>query len=101
MNGYETFVIPDNIGGRYSVLTPVGLLPIAVSGLDIRILVKGAIAMAEATRKNKNAASNPSLLYAAARNLLLQTGRTIEIMVGFTPKLHFFSEWWKQLLRRK
>jgi glucose-6-phosphate isomerase len=96
-NGYETFVIPDNVGGRYSVLTPVGLLPIAVSGLDIRMLVKGAKSMEEQTRKNKTAASNPSLLYAAARNLLLRTGKTTEIMVGFTPKLHFMSEWWKQL----
>ena len=96
-HGYETFVIPDNIGGRYSVLTPVGLLPIAVSGLDIRMLVKGAKAMEELTRMNKKAAANPSLLYAAARNLLLQSGKSIEIMVGFTPKLHFMSEWWKQL----
>ena len=70
MNGYETFVIPDNIGGRYSVLTPVGLLPIAVSGLDIRMLLKGAKAIEEVTKNNKNAASNPSLLYAAARNLI-------------------------------
>jgi len=97
LNGYDTFVIPDNIGGRYSVLTPVGLLPIAVAGLDIRTLVKGAQAMADVTRKNKNAAANPALMYAAARNLLLQTGRSVEILVGFTPKLHFFSEWWKQL----
>lgn len=96
-NSYETFIIPDNIGGRYSVLTPVGLLPIAVSGLDIRMLVKGAKVMEELTRMNKNAASNPSLLYAAARNLLLQGGKSIEIMVGFTPKLHFLAEWWKQL----
>jgi glucose-6-phosphate isomerase len=96
-NGYETFIIPDNIGGRYSVLTPVGLLPIAVSGLDIRMLVKGAKSMEEITRNNKNAPSNPSLLYAAARNLILQSGKSIEVMVGFTPKLHFFSEWWKQL----
>lgn len=96
-NGYETFVIPDNVGGRYSVLTPVGLLPIAISGLDIRKIVKGAKAMEELTRNNKKAASNPSLLYAAARNLLLQGGKQIEIMVGFTPKLHFMSEWWKQL----
>lgn len=96
-NGYETFVIPDNVGGRYSVLTPVGLLPIAISGLDIRMLVKGAKAMEELTRHNKNAASNPSLLYAAARNILLQSGKPVEIMVGFTPKLHFMSEWWKQL----
>ena len=96
-NGYETFIIPDNIGGRYSVLTPVGLLPIALSGLDIRMLVKGAKSMEVITRSNKNAASNPSLLYAAARNLILQSGKPIEIMVGFTPKLHFMSEWWKQL----
>jgi glucose-6-phosphate isomerase len=96
-NGYETFVIPDNVGGRYSVLTPVGLLPIAVSGFDIRALVKGAKAMEEITKTNRNAATNPALLYAAARNLLLGGGRPIEVMVAFTPKLHFFSEWWKQL----
>jgi glucose-6-phosphate isomerase len=96
-NGYETFIIPDNIGGRYSVLTPVGLLPIAISGLDIRMLVKGAKSMEELTRNNKHAETNPSLLYASARNLLLQNGKPIEIMVCFTPKLHFFSEWWKQL----
>jgi glucose-6-phosphate isomerase len=97
MNGYDTFVIPDNIGGRYSVLTPVGLLPIAVAGLDIRNLLKGAKAMSDVTRKNHDAASNPALVYAAARNLLLQTGRPVEILVGFTPRLHYFSEWWKQL----
>ncbi len=97
INGYETFVIPDNIGGRYSVLTPVGLLPVAISGLDIRSLVKGAQAMEGITRKNHNASSNPSLIYAAARNLLLQSGRSVEILVGFTSKLHYISEWWKQL----
>ena len=96
-NGYETFDIPDNIGGRYSVLTPVGLLPVALAGIDIRLLVKGAKSMEEITRKNKHAETNPSLLYASARNLLLQNGRSVEIMVGFTPKLHFFCEWWKQL----
>jgi glucose-6-phosphate isomerase len=96
-NGYETFIIPDNIGGRYSVLSPVGLLPIAISGIDIRELVKGAKSMETITRNNKHAQTNPSLLYASARNLLLQNGKPIEIMVGFTPKLHFFSEWWKQL----
>lgn len=96
-NGYETFVIPDNIGGRYSVLTPVGLLPIALSGLDISLLIKGAKAMKELTKNNKDVSSNPALLYAAARNLLLQSGKPVEVMVGFTPKLHFFSEWWKQL----
>ncbi len=96
-NGYETFVIPDNIGGRYSVLTPAGLLPIAAAGHDIRMLVQGARSMEQITRRNRNAASNPALLYAAARNLLLQTGRTTEILVGFTPKIHYLSEWWKQL----
>jgi len=96
-NGYETFIIPDNIGGRYSVLTPVGLLPVAISGLDIRMIVKGARVMEELTRNNKNAASNPSLMYAATRNLILQSGKSIEIMVGFTPKLHYMLEWWKQL----
>jgi glucose-6-phosphate isomerase len=96
-NGYETFIIPDNVGGRYSVLTPVGLLPVAVSGLDIRMLVKGAKAMEELTRFNKKASENPVLLYAAARNLLLNTGKPVEVMVGYTPKLHFLAEWWKQL----
>lgn len=96
-NGYDTFVIPDNVGGRYSVLTPVGLLPIALAGIDTRKIVKGAKAMMEISRKNKDASSNPSLIYAAARNMLLNTGKPLEIMVGFTPKLHFMSEWWKQL----
>ncbi|MDX9725019.1 MAG: glucose-6-phosphate isomerase [Bacteroidales bacterium] len=96
-NGYETFVIPDNIGGRYSVLTPAGLLPISLSGLDIRKLVEGAKSMELITRGNRDASSNISLIYAAARNLILQSGRTTEIMVSFTPKLHYFAEWWKQL----
>ncbi len=96
-NGYETFVIPDDIGGRYSVLTPAGLLPIAVAGHDIRLLVEGARSMEQITRANLNASTNPALLYAAARNILLQAGRTTEIMVGFTPGIHYLSEWWKQL----
>jgi len=96
-NGYEKFIIPDNIGGRYSVLTPAGLLPIAVSGIDIKMLVKGAKSMEEQTRQNHNASTNPSLLYAAARNLIYQSGRTTEIMTNFEPGLHFLSEWWKQL----
>ncbi len=96
-NCYDTFVIPDNVGGRYSVLTPVGLLPIALAGFNIRSLVDGAGTMEKITRYNKNAVINPALLYAAVRNLILQTGRSIEIMAGFTPKLHFVSEWWKQL----
>jgi glucose-6-phosphate isomerase len=97
LNGYETFVIPDNIGGRYSVLTPAGLLPVALCGLDIRMLVKGAKSMEQITRQNRNAASNPSLLYAAARNLIMKTGKTTEIMISYNPKLHYFAEWWKQL----
>ena len=96
-NGYETFAIADNVGGRYSVLSPVGLLPIAVSGLNIKALIEGAKQMDLITRKNKDAATNPALLYASARNLLLQSGKSVEIMVGFTPKLHFLAEWWKQL----
>lgn len=97
MNGYETFVIPDDIGGRYSVLTPVGLLPIAIAGFDIRELVKGATVMAKLTRDNKNPDTNPALVYASARNLIMQSGRAVEIMVSFHPKLHFLAEWWKQL----
>lgn len=97
LNGYETFVIPDNVGGRFSVLTPVGLLPIAISGIDIRALVKGAKAMEGITRNNRNANTNPALLYASARNLIMQTGRNIEILAGFNPRLHYFAEWWKQL----
>jgi glucose-6-phosphate isomerase len=97
LNGYDTFAIPDNIGGRYSVLTPAGLLPIALRGIDIRTLVKGAKSMELITRHNRDAVTNPSLLYAAARNLIMQTGKTIEIMVSYTPKLHYFAEWWKQL----
>jgi len=96
-HGYKTFVIPDDIGGRYSVLTPVGLLPIAVSGIDIRELVKGAKSMIALTRDNHNPESNPALLYASARNLLLRGGRPIETQVNFTPRLHYFAEWWKQL----
>lgn len=97
LNGYETFVIPDNIGGRYSVLSPVGLLPVAIAGIDIQSILKGAKAMAELTRDNQNSATNPALIYAAVRNLILQTGRSVEILAGFNPKLHYFSEWWKQL----
>jgi glucose-6-phosphate isomerase len=97
INGYETFIIPDNIGGRYSVLTPVGLLPIAVSGLDIRALIKGAKSMEQITRKNKNAVTNPALLYAAARNLIHRTGRPVELLANFSSRLHYIAEWWKQL----
>ena len=93
--GYKTYVIPDNVGGRYSVLTPVGLLPIAVAGFDIKQFVAGAVAM-----EKQCAASfeeNPAALYAATRNALYAQGKKIEILVNYHPKLHFVSEWWKQL----
>ncbi len=94
--GYKTFVIPDNVGGRFSVLTPVGLLPIAVAGFNIRELVKGACLMENAT-KDADVESNPSLLYAETRNALYRAGKKVEILVNYNPKLHFFGEWWKQL----
>ena len=95
--GYKTFVIPDNVGGRFSVLTPVGLLPIAVAGGDIYALVKGAQDMEKATAAKIAYAQNPACQYAAIRNALYQSGKKIEILVNFNPKLHYFSEWWKQL----
>jgi len=95
--GYETFVIPDNIGGRYSVLTPVGLLPIATAGFDIAEFIKGAQEMANATLNNSDASSNPALLYAGLRNLLLKKAFSIEMLVNYEPSLHYVGEWWKQL----
>ena len=95
--GYQTYVIPDDVGGRYSVLTPVGLLPIAIAGLDIEQLVKGAVDMETATAPGVAYDQNPSTLYAAVRNLLYQKGKTTEILVNYHPKLHFLAEWWKQL----
>jgi glucose-6-phosphate isomerase len=95
--GYKTFVIPDNVGGRFSVLTPVGLLPIAVAGFDIRALVNGAVSMEKACGVDIPFAQNPAAIYAATRNELYRQGKKIEIMVNYHPKLHFFSEWWKQL----
>lgn len=96
--GYTTFVIPDNVGGRFSVLTPVGLLPIACAGFDITKLVEGATAMEAACGADVPFEANPAAIYAAVRNgLYSQAGKKIEIMVNFQPKLHFFSEWWKQL----
>ena len=94
--GYKSFIIPDNVGGRFSVLTPVGLLPIAVAGFDIEQLVNGAREM-EKVCANENLMENPSALYAATRNELYQNGKKIEILVNFQPKLHYFMEWWKQL----
>lgn len=95
--GYKTFVIPDNVGGRFSVLTPVGLLPIAVAGFDIRALVNGAVRMEKACGVDIPFVQNPAAIYAATRNELYRQGKKIEIMVNYHPKLHFFSEWWKQL----
>ncbi|GAE28369.1 glucose-6-phosphate isomerase [Halalkalibacter wakoensis JCM 9140] len=94
--GYETFVVPDDVGGRFSVLTAVGLLPIAVSGLDIDAMMKGAEAASE-DFSNPNLAENESYQYAAVRNALYNKGKTIELMVNYEPSLHFVSEWWKQL----
>ena len=95
--GYRSFVIPDNVGGRYSVLTPVGLLPIAVAGYDIEQLVRGAAEMEKMTSGAVAFEDNLSAVYAAARNALYRKGKKIEILVNFQPKLHYFSEWWKQL----
>jgi len=94
---YKTFTIPDDVGGRYSVLTPVGLLPIAIAGYDISQLIKGAVDMQNLTKSDVNFEDNPSAIYAATRNALLNMGKEIEIMVNYNPKLHYFAEWWKQL----
>ncbi|MEE0995839.1 MAG: glucose-6-phosphate isomerase [Paludibacteraceae bacterium] len=95
--GYRTFVIPDNVGGRFSVLTPVGLLPIAVAGFDIKQLVAGAQKMEELCGENVPFAENPAAIYAATRNELYSNGKKIEILVNYHPKLHYIGEWWKQL----
>ncbi len=95
--GYKSFIIPDNVGGRFSVLTPVGLLPIACAGFDIKALVRGAQDMEKACGKDAAFEENIAAQYAAVRNGLYQNGKKIEIMVNYQPKLHFFSEWWKQL----
>ena len=95
--GYKSFIIPDNVGGRFSVLTPVGLLPIAVAGYDIEKLVAGAAAMEKACGADVPFAENPAAIYAATRNELYRQGKKIEILVNFNPKLHYVSEWWKQL----
>lgn len=94
-NGYKTYVIPDNVGGRFSVLTPVGLLPIAVAGFDIDALMAGARHMQDTTLHPSP--SNPAQTYAMMRNALYLDGKKIEILVNYHPKLHYFAEWWKQL----
>ena len=93
--GYATYVIEDNVGGRFSVLTPVGLLPIAVAGFDIRALLDGAKAMEAATAAADD--GNPAYLYAKTRNALYAEGKKTEILVNYNPKLHYLGEWWKQL----
>lgn len=95
--GYKTFIIPDNVGGRFSVLTPVGLLPIAVAGINIRDLVSGAVAMEKTTGTDVPFAQNMAAIYAATRNELYKSGKKIEILANFHPKLHYIAEWWKQL----
>jgi len=95
--GYKTYVVPDDVGGRYSVLTPVGLLPIAVAGLDIHQLVKGAVEMQEFNKTTSSIKENPIALYAATRNALYNSGKTTEIMVNYLPNLYYLTEWWKQL----
>ena len=95
--GYKSYIIPDNVGGRFSVLTPVGLLPIAIAGFDIDKLIAGAVAMEKACGINVPFAENPAAQYAATRNALYQSGKKIEILVNFCPKLHYVNEWWKQL----
>ena len=93
--GYKTFVIATNVGGRFSVLTPVGILPIVLAGFDIRAILKGAAEMEKVTAERSR--TNPAVEYAAMRNLLYSKGKKIEILVSFNPKLQYLGEWWKQL----
>lgn len=95
--GYPTFVIPDNVGGRFSVLTPVGLLPLAVAGIDIKALVEGAKDMEEATKAEVAVEQNLAAQYAIVRNELYTAGKKIEILASYEPKLQYIAEWWKQL----
>ena len=95
--GYRSFIIPDNVGGRFSVLTPVGLLPIACAGIDIDALVAGAQAMEKECAVDVPFEQNPAAIYAATRNALYQNGKKIEILINYQPKLHYYAEWWKQL----
>ncbi len=95
--GYKTFVIPDNVGGRYSVLTPVGLIPIAIAGFDIRKIVEGAKLMEQNTSSDKEFENNIAGVYAATRNALYKRNYKTEILVNYNPKLQYMGEWWKQL----
>ena len=94
---YKTFVIPDDVGGRYSVLTPVGLLPIAVAGINIRLLVQGAVDLEKEADQSVPFKHNLAAIYAVTRNELYKKGKKIEILANYHPKLHYFAEWWKQL----
>ncbi len=94
--GYESFIIPDDVGGRYSVLTAVGLLPIAVTGVDIEAMMKGAAAASDDFGKSE-LEENPAYQYAAVRNVLYNKGKTIEMLINYEPGLQYFAEWWKQL----
>ena len=96
VKGYKTYIVPDDVGGRFSVLTPVGLLPIAMAGIDIRALVKGAVEMEQQCKVNPTV-DNPVSQYAVVRQALYAQGLTNEIMVNYEPRLVYFSEWWKQL----
>jgi len=95
--GYHSFVIPDNVGGRFSVFTPVGLIPLAISGVDIRELVSGAREMSRRCDPSTGFEDNPAAVYACARNALYRSGKKIELLVNYHSKLHYLSEWWKQL----
>jgi Glucose-6-phosphate isomerase len=95
--GYKTYVVPDDVGGRFSVLTPVGLLPIAVAGIDIMALVDGAREMEQFCKKYPALEDNPVAQYAAARQMLYDNGKTTEILVSYEPRMSYFCEWWKQL----
>lgn len=97
VEGYDRFIIPDDIGGRYSVLTPVGLLPIACAGFNISEIIRGARNFQVIAKNSNDIISNSSYAYALARNKLYQSGKVIEILSNFTPSLHYFAEWWKQL----
>ena len=95
--GYKTFVIPDDVGGRYSVLTPVGLLPVAIAGFDVEQLVNGSKYMYKQLDESAGEKDNIAIQYAAYRNALYNTGKITEILVNYNPKLHYIAEWWKQL----
>ena len=95
--GYDTYIVPDDVGGRYSVLTPVGLLPIAAAGFNIKELIRGAVDMRKLVLSDDNMDNNPVMMYAAARNALYRKGKTTEIMVSYLPNLYYMTEWWKQL----